>query len=84
MRLPKPVESFTFATVVVTLDAKSDQKHCKAAFDFVYLHSLLDAGKNWTHSLNVSTTPITVMGCRQCLPFSVVQLKGKHCQKPLL
>ena len=22
------------------------------------------------------------MGCRQCLPFSVVQLKGKHCQKP--
>ena len=22
------------------------------------------------------------MGCRQCLPLSVVQLKGKHCQKP--
>ena len=21
------------------------------------------------------------MGCRQCLPLSVVQLKGKHCQK---
>ena len=21
------------------------------------------------------------MGCRQCLPFSVVQLKGKHCRK---
>ena len=31
---------------------------------------------------NVSTTPITAMGCRQCLPLSVVQLKGKHCQKP--
>ena len=28
---------------------------------------------------NVSTTPITAMGCRQCLPLSVVQLKGKHC-----
>ena len=22
------------------------------------------------------------MGCRQCLPLSVVQLKGKHCWKP--
>ena len=32
-------------------------------------------------SRNVSTTPITAMGCRQCLPLSVVQLKGKHCQK---
>ena len=30
---------------------------------------------------NVSTTPITAMGCRQCLPLHVVQLKGKHCQK---
>ena len=31
---------------------------------------------------NVSTTPITAMGCRQCLSLSVVQLKGKHCRKP--
>ena len=30
---------------------------------------------------NISTTPITAMGCRQCLPLSVVQLKGKHCRK---
>ena len=29
--------------------------------------------------LNVSTTPITTMGCRQCLPLSVVELNGKHC-----
>ena len=36
-----------------------------------------------THGPNVSTTPITAMGCRQCLPLSVVQLKGKHCRKPL-
>ena len=34
------------------------------------------------HSPNVSTTPITAMGCQQCLPPSVVQLKGKHCRKP--
>ena len=33
-------------------------------------------------SPNISTTPITAMGCRQCLPLSVVQLKGKHCRKP--
>ena len=33
-------------------------------------------------SPNVSTTPITSMGCQQCLPLSVVQLKGKHCRKP--
>ena len=31
---------------------------------------------------NVSTTLITAMGCWQCLPLSVVQLKGKHCRKP--
>jgi hypothetical protein len=31
--------------------------------------------------LNVSTTPIAAMGCQQCLPLSVVQLKGKHCRK---
>ena len=30
------------------------------------------------HCRNVTTTPITAMGCRQCLP----QLKGKHCRKP--
>ena len=30
---------------------------------------------------NVSTTPITAIGCRQCLPLSVVQLKGKHDRK---
>ena len=30
---------------------------------------------------NVFKTPITSMGCRQCLPLSVVQLKGKHCRK---
>ena len=32
--------------------------------------------------LNVSSTPIMAMGCRQCLPLSVVLLKGKHCKKP--
>ena len=29
------------------------------------------------HCPNVSTTPIRAMECRQCLPLSVVQLKGK-------
>ena len=24
----------------------------------------------------------TAMGCRQCLPLSDIQLKGKHCRKP--
>ena len=33
------------------------------------------------HGSNLSTTPIAVMGCRQFLPLSVVQLKGKHCRK---
>ena len=31
---------------------------------------------------NVSTTPIMAMGSRQCLPLSVVQLKGKHYRNP--
>ena len=30
---------------------------------------------------NIPNTPITAIKCRQCLPLSVVQLKGKHCQK---
>ena len=30
---------------------------------------------------NLSTTPITAMGCQQCLPLIVVQLKGKHYPK---
>ena len=25
---------------------------------------------------------LNLMGCWQCLPLSVVQLKGKHCRKP--
>ena len=29
-----------------------------------------------------TTTPIMAMGCLQCLPLSVVQLKGKHWRKP--
>jgi hypothetical protein len=29
----------------------------------------------------VSTPPIMAIGCWQCLPLSVVQLKGKHCRK---
>ena len=32
--------------------------------------------------LNISTTHIMAMGCRQCLPLSVVHMKEKHCQKP--
>ena len=31
-----------------------------------------------------STTPIMAMGCWQCLPLSVIQLKGKHCQNPIV
>ena len=45
----------------------------------VFGNVYLPAGQ---HCPNVSTTPITAMGCRQCLPISVVQLKGKHCRKP--
>ena len=33
------------------------------------------------HCPNISAAPITTMGCQQRLPLSVVQLKGKHCQK---
>ena len=29
-----------------------------------------------------TTTSITAIGCWQCLPLSIVQLKGKHCRKP--
>jgi hypothetical protein len=44
-----------------------------------YLYTAIDLQRPGS---NVSTTPITAMGCQQCLPLSVVQLKGKHCRKP--
>ena len=33
--------------------------------------------------LTVSKTPITTMGCRQCLPLTIVQLKGNIFENPL-
>ena len=37
---------------------------------------------SYTQNPNVSTTPIKAIWCQQCLPLSVVQMKGKHCLKP--
>ena len=45
-------------------------------FSVLFLFGLI-----WQYCPNVSTTPITAMWSRQCLPLSVVHLKGKHCQK---
>ena len=50
--------------------------HQRQQYLRVYLNDTIWPGPN------VSTTPIMAMGCRQCLPHSVVQLKGKHCRKP--
>ena len=51
----------------------------------VILSSVIIKSTNWkppsTYSPNWSTTSITTMGCRQCLPPGVVQLNGKHCRK---
>ena len=33
--------------------------------------------------LNVPTSHIMEMGCRQCLPFSLTTLRIKHCQHPI-
>ena len=49
---------------------------------FILRRSFVSSFWYHSHSPNVSTTPITEMGCRQCLPLSVVQLKGKHCRNP--
>ena len=43
-----------------------------------YLYTAIDLQRPGS---NVSTTPIMAMGCQQCLPLSVVRIKGKHCQK---
>ena len=32
---------------------------------------------------NAYANPIMAMEPQQCLPFSVVQLKSKHCQRPI-
>ena len=45
-------------------------------------HDVIPASSFLRLRPNVTTTPITAMGCLQCLPLSLVQLKGKHCRKP--
>ena len=54
-----------------------------STFNFArFLHQSLEVSTYVHYAYpNISTTPITVMGCRQCLPLSLVQLKGKHCRK---
>ena len=55
---------------------------CVSIFwDFFYLHIHALSQHKIKYCSNVSTTPITAMGCWQYLPLSVVQLKGKHCMK---
>ena len=85
--------NLNFSTVLNMIDHEKVRKPCRIT---MYLHSKLTFGEHvWvpvalasrtgcsrSHSPNVSTTPITAMGCQQCLPLSVVQLKGKHCRKP--
>ena len=56
------------------------QKQAKNAF-FCVLATPMPF-KSINPNPNVSTTPIMAMGCQECLPVSVVQLKGKHCRKP--
>ena len=51
---------------------KVQWKYSKTVFLLHLWHSL---------SLNVSTTPIMAMGCRQCLPLSVVHCRKPHCHK---
>ena len=60
-----------------------------ALHSFIWAYSFMKFAQNNHPTLlfgptcpNVSRTPITAMGCRQCSSLSVVQLKGKHCQKP--
>ena len=38
---------------------------------------------NTNSSPNVSTTPLRQWGFRQCLPFSLTALRGKHCRHPI-
>ena len=68
---PKLFQAAAGPTLFGTMDKKSNSA-VKSNFSF----------PSSRHCPNVSTTPITAMGCRHCLPLSVVQLKGKHCRKP--
>ena len=55
------------------------KKRSKSSFDLSYCIKMYSTTRLCP---NVSTTPITAMVCRQCLPLNVVQLKGKYCRKP--
>ena len=60
---------------------KTEMHTCSWAKGTVSLRIREKSTSGNSFCLNVSTTPITAMGCRQCLTLSV-QLKGKHCRKP--
>ena len=63
---------------MVTVDKAGHRQEFQKQKD----HHIITTLSMPTPGPNVSTTPITAMGCRQCLPLSVVQLKEKHCRKP--
>ena len=47
-------------------------------FERLFQH--LWCGKHNTHISSSQYSLITAMGCQQCLPLIVLQLKGKHCR----
>ena len=61
------------------------QRHMQLPFLWLGLHisiTYLDF-INKTYSLKACASPITALGCHQCLSLCVVQLKCKHCRRPI-
>ena len=64
---------------ILTFKVNFLRQKISESFQFFFSLKSINLGAQCLH---VSITPIIAMGCRQCLPLSVVQLKGKHCRKP--
>ena len=69
------------------MDQKLNWKKCiwykvkdSISSEFLGISKNLNFGKL---CLNVSTTPLWILGFRQCLPFSWTTLRGKHCRHPI-
>ena len=75
----KYIQIWTFLTFWSSWPLQSFQIYLQ--FQIFYQLQIFPCFELFKVSSNVSTTPITAMECGQYLPISVVQLKGKHCQK---
>ena len=83
-----PLENSTTRITILQVATRSLQLHFHIGpIITVGGHPYITSAHFWTlldpPTQRQGENPITAMGRRQCLPLSVVHLKGKHCWHPI-